>query len=203
MVNLSHYSGFNYTKSAFILNKSRLEHGLVHYYYGQGRGKTCTSIGTIIRALGHGLRPILIQFLKLHDELAQHSGFFIGEINFLKKLIPIKQFGSYEFIYPNKEIPEEHFSKADQGLEYAERAIHSGTYDLVVLDEIAVAISLKLINLDDVLKIIQDKPKRVEIIMTGASYINELEKIADYCTEFTCVNHPYYQGYDARPGIEF
>lgn len=181
----------------------QLKYGLIHYYYGDGRGKTSTSVGTIIRALGHGLKPILIQFLKLHDENSKHSGFFIGEINFLKSVIPVKQFGSYEFVYPDKKTQKDVVLKAEKGIRYAEEIINSGEYDLIVLDEIAVAIKLKLVHLEKVVDILTKKPKNVEIIVTGASYISELKEIADYCTQFKCINHPYYHGYNARPGIEF
>jgi cob(I)alamin adenosyltransferase len=185
------------------LNNPHLQFGLIHYYYGEGRGKTSTSIGTIIRALGHGLRPILIQFLKLHDENSKHSGFFIGEIHFLRKLIPIKQFGSYGFIYPDKERSEQDISIAQEGFKFAKNVILSGEYDLVVLDEIAIAIKLNLVKLEDLLDLLKKKPKLIEIIITGAVVIQELIEVADYCTEFSCVSHPYYKGYKARPGIEF
>jgi cob(I)alamin adenosyltransferase len=185
------------TKQAF------LKHGLIHYYYGKGRGKTSTSIGTIIRAIGHGLKPILIQFLKLHDPEGKHSGYFIGEIEFLRKYIPIKQFGSYEFIYPKKESLKKHILRAKDGLAFAKDSINSKEYDLVVLDEIGVAISLKLIDLHELLAILKNKPKPVEIICTGAPVIKKLKDLADYCTEYNYINHPYHHGYDARPGIEY
>jgi len=179
-----------------------LKIGLIHYYYGNGRGKTSTSIGTIVRAIGHGLKPILIQFLKLHDENSKHSGFFIGEIHFLKKFIPIKQFGGYKFLYPEKVIKED-INRANEGLKCAKEAIFSEKYDLVVLDEISEAIALKLIDINDVVEILKNKPEKVEVILTGAAYIKELEEISNYCTRYDLVNHPYYNGYEARPGIEF
>jgi cob(I)alamin adenosyltransferase len=185
------------------LSTTRLEFGLIHYYYGDGRGKTSTSIGTIIRALGHGLKPILIQFLKLHDENGKHSGYFIGEIHFLKKLIPVKQYGSFSFLYPDKKLTKEDISRAQEGFQYAESVICSGEYDLVVLDEIALAVKLNLIDLNALISLLKRKPKNVEIIMTGAIIIKELIEIADYCTQFTCIHHPYYKGYTARAGIEF
>ncbi len=186
-----------------IKKSQHLEFGLIHYYYGNGRGKTSTLIGTIIRALGHGLKPILIQFLKLHDENSSHLGYFIGEVNFLKKIIPVFQFGTYEFIYPNKKISNDTLKIAQKGLECARKAILSKKYDLVALDEIIVAISLNLFKLEDVLDILKNKPKKVEVILTGASYIKEFEEISDYITRYDCIDHPYFKGYKARPGIEY
>ena len=179
-----------------------LKIGLIHYYYGNGRGKTSTSIGTIVRAIGHGLKPILIQFLKLHDENTKHSGFFIGEIHFLNKFIPIKQFGAYNFLYPGKVLNAD-INRANEGLKFAKDAIFSKKYDLVVLDEITEVLALKLINVNDIIEILKNKPEKVEIILTGATYIKELEEISNYCTRYDLVHHPYYNGYEARPGIEF
>jgi len=180
-----------------------LEFGLIHYYYGEGRGKTSTLIGTIIRAIGHGLKPILIQFLKRHDENSSHSGYFMGEINFLRKIMPVKQFGTFEFIYPDKEISKDIFKKSEDGLICAKKAIQSEKYDLVALDEIALAITLHLIPLDDVLDMLKNKPEHVEIILTGASFVKELKDISNYVTQYTCIEHPYFKGYNARPGIEY
>ncbi|MFO8019649.1 MAG: cob(I)yrinic acid a,c-diamide adenosyltransferase [Promethearchaeia archaeon] len=186
-----------------MTNHPHLEYGLVHYYYGEGRGKTSTSMGTIIRALGHGFKPVLIQFLKLHDEEKKHQGYFIGEVHFLKDLIPIKQFGSYEFIYPDEKPPQKVVRKAQRGVEYAKSVISSGDYDLVVLDEIGEAIRFDLVNTKEIIKIVQAKPDHVEVILTGTTYNKNLCDIADYVTHFELVRHPYYDGFKARPGIEF
>ncbi len=85
------------------MNQNNLKLGLIHYYFGDGKGKTTTLIGGIIRAYGHQLKPLLIQFLKLHDETG-NNGYFMGEIHFLKEVIPVEQFGSYHFVYWNKNI---------------------------------------------------------------------------------------------------
>lgn len=160
-------------------------------------------MGTIIRALGHGLKPMLLQFLKLHDEEKKHSGYFIGEVHFLKEIIPIKQFGSYKFIYPDQEPPQRVVRKAKRGIKCAKTIISSGKYDLIVLDEIGEAIRFNLVGVEEVIKIVQAKPKHVEVILTGATYNEKLSEIADYVTHFELVRHPYYKGFQARPGIEF
>ncbi len=159
-------------------------------------------IGSIVRALGHDLKPILIQFLKLHNESHEGKGFFMGEIHFLKSIIPIKQFGTYEFVNPEK-LTSEDISKAKEGIECANSAINSGKYDLVVLDEVVDAISFKLIDLNDLLKILKNKPHNVEVMMTGFNYIPELIEIADYITRYACVKHPFSNGFEARAGIEY
>ncbi len=159
-------------------------------------------IGSIIRALGQGLKPILIQFLKLHNESRDGPGFFMGEIHFLKNHIPIKQFGSHMFVNPEK-LTSEDMSNAKKGLESAKSAINSGEYDLVVLDEVVDAVHFKLIDLNDLLQIIKNKPQKVEVMMTGFNYIDQLIEIADYITRFVCVKHPFTYGVEARAGIEY
>lgn len=182
---------------------TRLEPGLIHYYWGYGRGKTSTLIGTIIRALGHNLKPILIQFLKLHDESATHSGFFIGEVNYFKDIIPIKQFGGYNFIMSPQSATEDDYERAQNGLQFAQKIVQSGKYDLVALDEIVDTIPLKLIELEDLIHLLEKKPDHVEIIMTGHVKYDDLIDLSHYVTEYKPIQHPYYLGYDARPGIEF
>ena len=183
--------------------ESRLKFGLIHYYYGNGRGKTSTLVGTIIRALGHDLKPILIQFLKLHDENSKHSGFFIGEVNFLKNFIPVKQFGGYDFIYSVERATKEDNLRAQNGLKFAKKTVMSGEYDLVALDEIVDTIKLNLIKMEDVLDILKNKPNHVEIIMTGHFLFEELVAISNYVTNYQLVRHPYMLGIEARPGIEY
>lgn len=181
----------------------RLKIGLIHYYYGDGRGKTSTLVGTIIRALGHDLKPILIQFLKLHDENSTHSGFFIGEVNFLKNFIPVKQFGGYNFIYSIENVTKEDYTRAQNGLKFARKTIMSGEYDLVALDEIIDTIKLNLIKMENVLDILKKKPNHVEIIMTGHFFFEELVAISNYVTNYQLIRHPYMSGIEARPGIEY
>ena len=71
------------------------------------------------------------------------------------------------------------------------------------MDEISEVIALKLININDLIEILKNKPEKVEVILTGAAYIKELEEISNYCTRYDLVNHPYYNGYEAREGIEY
>jgi cob(I)alamin adenosyltransferase len=127
----------------------------------------------------------------------------MGEIDFLKDIIPIKQYGSYDFVYSADKASDDDKMRAKNGLEFAKRAILSSNYDLVALDEIIDAIALNLIKLEDFLEILQAKPSHVEVICTGYNNIREIQEIADYVIEFKCDKHPYTQGINARPGIEF
>lgn len=176
--------------------------GFIHYYYGNGRGKTSTTIGTIMRALGHGFKPYLIQFLKLHDADKSHSGYFMGEINYLKDHIPIKQYGSFKFVNLRKP-KEEDVKRGREGLEWSKKIINSGEYDLVVLDEIVDIVKLKMISIDELMEVLENKPPHVEVIVTGHFGYKKLLSIAHYITYFSLIHHPYYEGYKARKGIEF
>jgi cob(I)alamin adenosyltransferase len=183
--------------------KPRLERGLIHYYFGDGKGKTTALIGLIIRALGNDLRPVLIQFLKQHERNQEEEGFFIGEINFLEPFIEIKQFGNGQFISSNDSNKSENVKMANDGLKYAEKVILSGEYDLVGLDEIINAISLKLINIDKLIEVLQKKPEHVEVVCTGLMFYSSLREISDYVITFNSVKHPYNRGIKSRKGIEY
>ena len=180
-----------------------LERGLIHYYHGTGKGKTSTLIGSLIRAHGHGLKVILIQFLKLHDENEKLMGYFMGEIHFLKEIITVRQFGTGKFVYSSTSASKEDRLKAQAGLNCVKKAISSGKYDVVAIDEIVDVIDLGLIKLEEFIDIIDVKPNHVEVIFTGYKHIKELVRIADYVTNIEMIKHPYYDGMDARKGIEF
>lgn len=180
-----------------------LEQGLIHYYHGNGKGKTSTLIGSLIRAHGHGLKVILIQFLKLHDENESTQGYFMGEVHFLKEIISVKQFGTGKFIYTSNSASKEDYEIAQAGLNCVKDAILSGEYDVVAIDEIVDVIDLGLIDLGAFIDILDVKPKHVEIIFTGYKYVETLVRIADYVTNIEMIKHPYYDGMDARKGIEF
>ena len=183
--------------------KQRLQQGLIHYYCGDGKGKTTALIGLIIRALGNNLKPILIQFLKHHDRSQQGKGFFIGEINFLEDIIEIKQFGNGQFITPNNSNKIENIKSAKEGLEFAKNAILSGKYDLVGLDEIINVVSLNLISLDQLIDVLKEKPQHVEVACTGLMFYTRLKEISDYVITFNSIKHPYNKGIESRKGIEY
>lgn len=187
----------------FTSKQSSLQQGLVHYYYGDGKGKTTTLLGLIIRALGHGLKPILIQFLKLHDETDNGKGYFMGEVNFLEGIVPIKQFGSGNFVKSKKGTNYSDKKIAKQGIEFMQNIILEGNYDIVALDEVINLIALNFLEVEDLLGLLEDKPEHVEVICTGAMYYKKIKDYADYVTQFNCLTHPYYEGIDARKGIEF
>jgi cob(I)alamin adenosyltransferase len=173
----------------------KLDRGLVQVYTGNGKGKTTAAFGLALRAIGRGLKVYVIQFIK--------GGFDYGELYIVDKLpnLTLKAFGRGKFIVdkPSKED----IKSAEEALSLAESVVKSGEYDIVILDEINVALNLKLISLERVIGLIKNKPRHVEIVLTGRYAPNEIIEIADLVTEMREVKHPYNKGCQARRGIEF
>ena len=170
--------------------------GLVQVFTGEGKGKTTAALGAVIRALGHGLRAYIVYFMK--------GDYSYGECNILSKLsnVTITNCGSLEFVDPANVKPEEQ-EQARQALTAAREAVLSGSYDLVVLDEVNLAVAWKLVELDEVVRLITDKPQNVELILTGRRADTKLVQLADLVTEMLKIKHPYDEGMIARKGIEY
>jgi len=170
--------------------------GLVQVFTGDGKGKTSAALGTALRALGHGLRVYFAFFMK--------GTYPSGERNILSKLpnVNIASFGSGKFVNPADVKPEE-IEQAKQALATARKAMLSGNYDLVVLDEVNIAVAWKLVELDEVLKLIKDKPNNVELILTGRNADAKLIELADLVTEMRKIKHPYDKGVKMRQGIDY
>jgi cob(I)alamin adenosyltransferase len=170
--------------------------GLVQIFTGNGKGKTTAALGTVLRAAGHDLRVLVIFFMK--------GDYPYGERKSLSQLpnVNVASFGSMEFCNPGKIKPEE-IEQARQALAAARRSVLSGDYDLVVLDEIDVAIAFNLIQVDEVVRLIQDKPPGVELILTGRYADDKLVEMADLVTEMVKIKHPFDRGIKARKGIEY
>lgn len=168
---------------------------MLQIYTGNGKGKTTASLGLAIRSMGRDNRVCLIQFMK--------KNFTYGEIQFLEKQtnIDIFQFGTDQLIDPDN--PDEiDFIEAGKALKKAEEVIKSGLYDLIIIDEINVAVAWNLISLDDQLKLTSIKTD-AEIVMTGRYAREEIIKKADLVTEMKEIKHYYSKGINAREGIEY
>lgn len=170
--------------------------GLVQVFTGNGKGKTTAALGTILRAAGHGLRICIVFFMK--------GDYDYGEFSTLSRLphVDVASFGFRHLTDPANIKPEE-VEQARLALSAAREAVLSGNYDLVVLDEVNVALGFKLIELDEVVKLIKDKPPDVELILTGRYADTRLIEMADLVTEMVKVKHPFDKGIKARRGIEY
>jgi cob(I)alamin adenosyltransferase len=172
-----------------------LEKGFVHVYTGPGKGKTTAALGLGLRAAGAGLNVYMIQFMK---------GRRYSELDSVEHLsnFTIVQYGRDEFV--SKEKPEQvDIDLAQKGFSQAKKIVKDGKYDLVILDEINVAVDYNLISLDDLLNLIKEKPKKVELVLTGRYAPPALVKSADLVTEMLEIKHPYQNGTLARKGIDY
>jgi cob(I)alamin adenosyltransferase len=176
--------------------KERFEEGLVQVYTGDGKGKSTAAFGLALRAMGRGLKVKIVQFLKGDTRY--------GEMIALKEFpaIEVVQFGSPEFVNP-LQPREEDRQMAREALEHGREAMLSGRFQLVIMDEIHVAAKLGLITVEDILALIKERPKRVELVLTGRDADPQVIEASDLVTEMTLVKHPYQKGITARYGIEF
>lgn len=169
--------------------------GFIQVYTGDGKGKTTAALGLALRALGHGYKIYIGQFMK-----GQSYGELRAAQHFPDQLV-IEQYGQPSFVHVKK-ASEKDVQLAQQGLQKIKHAIESRKYRIVVLDEINVAIYFQLVNIDDVLQILQRKPAETEIICTGRKAPQELIKIADLVTEMREIKHYFNEGVPARKGFE-
>lgn len=174
----------------------KLEKGLVQVYTGNGKGKSSAAFGLALRAIGRGLKVYIIQFIK--------GGFDYGELYLVDKLpnLTLKAFGRGKFVTA-KPPEKEDIKLAEEAFQLAKEVVESGEYDIVILDEINVALNLKLISLEKVLELIKRKPKHVELVLTGRYAPSQIIENADLVTEMKEVKHPFNKGYEARKGIEY
>ena len=171
--------------------------GKIHVYTGNGKGKTTAALGLAVRAACAGLKVYMGQFMKGSDysELAL-PGHFPG-------LIVMEQYGTPNLLCKGVEPSDEDRNKAKKGLDLILRVLKSGDFDLVIADEINVTVHLGLLNEGDALELFSNRPRNVELVLTGRyapeSFINK----ADLVTEMKEIKH-YYQteGLEARKGIE-
>lgn len=174
---------------------SRSDPGKVHVYTGDGKGKTTAAFGLAMRARGRGLSVLVIQFLKGKGDF--------GEVISARKLgIKVEQFGTGSWLWKGM-VSDEDRREATAALERAKHAVTSREADLVVLDEINVAVFFGLVDIESVLEIIRSRPQDLELVLTGRKAPAEVIALADYVTEMAPVKHPFDRGERARPGIEY
>ncbi len=172
-----------------------MEKGYIQVYTGDGKGKTTAALGLALRAAGHGLRTYIGQFMK---------GWPYGELESLRNhpQITIEQYGDQNCWVRRDQITPEQVARTRRGLERAREAMLSGQYDIVVLDEVNVALWFGLLTVEEVLAFLDQRPEGVEVVLTGRRAPQELIDRADLVTEMREVKHYYQAGVPARVGIE-
>ncbi|MBF0590793.1 MAG: cob(I)yrinic acid a,c-diamide adenosyltransferase [Nitrospirae bacterium] len=168
--------------------------GYVQVYTGNGKGKTTAAVGLAVRAAGCGMRVFFAQFIK---------SLYSGELHCLQRLdglIDVQQYGKG---FVRGAPMAEDIEAAQRGLHQAQAAVLSTDYQVVILDEINVALTLGLLELQDVVTLIQNRPQDVELILTGRGAHQRLIELADLVTEFKEIKHYFTKGITARQGIEY
>lgn len=179
-----------------MTSQHKLARGLVQVYTGNGKGKTTASLGLVFRALGHGFRVHVMQFMKGQT--------VYGELEAAKQFadhLTIEQVGLPQFVKPGRQSDADR-DKARLAFARARNMVCSGDYDLVVLDELNCAVDFNLVELEAVKEMIRDKAAHTELVITGRNAHPDVIKLADLVTEMREVKHYYHAGQPARAGIE-
>jgi cob(I)alamin adenosyltransferase len=179
-----------------MTEEHKLTRGLVQVYTGNGKGKTTASLGLVFRALGHGLRIYVMQFMKGQT--------VYGELESAKRFsdqLTIEQVGRPRFVKQGKQTLVDR-QMAQEAFARARVLVSSGNYDLVVLDELNCAVDFELVELEAVKEMIRSKPEHTELVITGRNVHPEIVELADLVTEMREIKHYYHAGQQARVGIE-
>jgi cob(I)alamin adenosyltransferase len=173
-----------------------LEQGLIEVYTGDGKGKTTAALGLALRAAGQGLQVYIVQFMKGWPDY--------GELMALQRQqnITLVQFGRPDFVDRDNPDPQD-VRMAQEALQHSFDIVSNGRYDVVILDEINVALDYGLVSLERVLVLLDAKPPYVELVLTGRAAHPQIVERADLVTEMLSIKHPYDKGIDGRRGIEY
>lgn len=175
-----------------------MENGLIIVNTGNGKGKTTAALGLGLRAVGHGMKVLMLQFIK--------GSWHTGELDAVKRLEPrfrIVQLGQGFVKTRQSEQTEETLENARVSWDYAKKEILSGLYDVIILDEINNMIDYGLLNVDDVVSVLKERPVKLNVVITGRNAHDKIIDLADLVTEMREIKHPFKKGVRAQKGIEF
>ena len=174
-------------------------HGLVVVITGNGKGKTTSAMGMVLRASGHGFKSCIIQFMK--------GDLYTGEWDGVKRLDGLVELHATGMgfcgIQGNTYTHAEHRASAQGAIELATEKMASGEYQIIILDEINNALKLKLVDLEQVLGLIKAKPALVHMVLTGRNAHPEVIELADTVSEVCEVKHAYQKDIEPQPGIDY
>jgi cob(I)alamin adenosyltransferase len=173
--------------------------GLVIVYTGNGKGKTTAALGMALRAIGYDHKVCMLQFIK--------GSWHYGEMDSSKKLEPnfelIAVGKGFVGILDDNSPREEHEKYATEALKICREKIFSENYNVIILDEVNYAINLGLIDVEEIIKLIKEKPTSLNLVLTGNHAKDEIIKLADLVTEMKEIKHPFKSGIKAKKGIDF
>jgi len=171
------------------------EKGLTIIFTGDGKGKTTAALGQVLRAVGHGLKTCVIQFIK--------GKWPTGEAKAMGTFGGLGEFHTMGSGFTWKCSEQETIDAAAQAWQLTKVKVMSGAYDLVVLDELTYLVTYKLLDENEVLDLIKQRPKQVNLVITGRNASQGILEAADLVTEMRLLKHPYEKGIKARAGIEY
>ena len=184
-----------------LVNPQWAKHGYIQIYTGDGKGKTTASLGLAMRALGRNWKVLIIMFTKGGDNYGELTS-FKNLSDKISKNLTIEQAGLDRIVYSdNKNDDDIRAIKA--GFELAKSAIINNEYNLIILDEINIAIDLGIIDVDEVIELLKNKPSDMEIVLTGRNAHAKVIEIADLVSKIDPVKHYWDKGVIAREGIEY
>ncbi len=175
-----------------------MQNGLIHIYYGNGKGKTSSAIGLCIRALGADLKVLFVQFLKDNNSSELK---ILREIKKNLVILEAEPNNNFFHLMTENEKTKTKNNTYSLFISAINNAINQN-FDVLILDELLDAIELGILKKNEIVKLIKEKPKNLEIVITGHTETIELNEIADYLTHFNSKKHPYDKGIKARKGIE-
>ena len=177
--------------------ETRLSRGLIQVYTGDGKGKTTCALGLALRAVGQGLQVYMVQFMK-----GRETGEAKAAADRLAPDMTLRYFGRPGLVNLRSPAPED-LALIREAWDLARQVILAGEHDLVILDEINLALTFKLVPLAEALKVLGERPAWVEVVLTGRQAPPELVELADLVTEMRPLKHYYETGVKARRGIEW
>ena len=177
--------------------ETRLSRGLIQVYTGDGKGKTTCALGLALRAVGQGFRVYMVQFMK-----GRETGELRAAAERLAPDMTMRSFGRPGLVKLRTPAPED-LALVREAWDLARQVILAGAHDLVILDEINLALSFNLLPKEEVFQVLRDRPPWVEVVLTGRQAPPELVELADLVTEMRPVKHYYELGVPARRGIEW
>lgn len=184
-----------------LFNPEFMQHGYIQVYTGNGKGKTTASLGLAMRALGRGWKVLIVMFTKGGNDYGELVSFSQLSPD-LKDKVKIIQAGIDRIVYASN-ISQEDTKQISEGWTYAKNAIKNNDYQLIILDEANIAIDLGLIDLDDMVNTLKQKPDSLEIVLTGRNAKKEIIDTAHLVSEIKPIKHYWDKGIKARKGIEF
>lgn len=184
-----------------LINPNWAQHGYIQVYTGNGKGKTTASLGLAMRALGRCWRVLIIMFTKGGNDYGELNS-FMNLSPTIKDNLKIVQAGLDRIVYRNNET-EEDIKAIKKGWELAKKAIKNNEYQLIILDEANIAIDMGILDVDEVVEVLKNKPEEMEIVLTGRNAHPKIIEIAHLVSEIKPIKHYWDTGIVARKGIEY